>query len=61
MTGTISVEGFSGDVSLCGRLVGGITVADSEGITDPVMATVALDGVGSVGQSVGKNNVSLIN
>ena len=56
MTGTISVEALSGAVSICGGpMVGvGVAVADGEGITDLVLVTVyvALDGVGSVRQSI---------
>ena len=54
MTGTISVEALSGAVSICGGSMVGVAVADGEGITDLVLVTVyvALDGVGSVRQSI---------
>ena len=54
MTGTISVEESSGALSVCVGSIVGVVVADGEGITDLVLATVyvALDGVASVEQSI---------
>ena len=49
MTGTISVE----DLSVCGGSIVGVGDGKvTEGIVDLVLATVALDGAASVGQSI---------